>query len=61
MYKPTGNTADYTSKGSVKTSALVIAAANGIMVELMLPAASDSYIVQHASFSFIKPLLQRGC
>lgn len=42
------------------TSALVIAAANGINVELMLPEKSDSFIVQHASFSFIKPLLQRG-
>lgn len=42
------------------TSALVIAAANGISVELILPAKSDSFIVQHASFSFIKPLLQRG-
>jgi cardiolipin synthase len=42
------------------TSALVIAAANGIEVELILPAQSDSFIVQHASFSFIKPLLQRG-
>lgn len=42
------------------TSALVIAAANGIKVEIILPAKSDSFIVQHASFSFIKPLLQRG-
>ncbi len=42
------------------TSALVIAAANGINVELILPSKSDSFIVQHASFSFIKPLLQRG-
>lgn len=42
------------------TSALVIAAANAIKVELILPARSDSFIVQHASFSFIKPLLQRG-
>jgi cardiolipin synthase len=42
------------------TSALVIAAANGIDVELILPAKSDSFIVQHASFSFIKPLLRRG-
>lgn len=42
------------------TSALVIAAASGVEVELILPAKSDSYIVQHASFSFIKPLLQRG-
>ncbi|MBD0351171.1 MAG: cardiolipin synthase [Flavisolibacter sp.] len=42
------------------TSALVIAAARGVEVELLLPARSDSFIVQHASFSFIKPLLQRG-
>jgi cardiolipin synthase A/B len=42
------------------TSALVIAAASGINVEIILPAKSDSFIVQHASFSFIKPLLQRG-
>jgi len=42
------------------TSTLVIAAANGINVELILPSKSDSFIVQHASFSFIKPLLQRG-
>lgn len=42
------------------TSALVIAAANGIKVELILPEKSDSFIVQHASFSFIKPLLKRG-
>lgn len=41
-------------------SALVIAAANGVDVELILPAKSDSLIVQHASFSFLKPLLQRG-
>jgi cardiolipin synthase len=42
------------------TSALVIAAANGVEVELILPGTSDSFIVQHASFSFIKPLLKRG-
>jgi cardiolipin synthase len=42
------------------TSALVIAAASGINVELILPAKSDSFVVQHASFSFLKPLLQRG-
>src|SRR5690606_34395017 len=35
------------------TSALVIAAANGIKVEIILPARSDSFIVHHASFSFI--------
>lgn len=42
------------------TSVLVIAAANGIEVELILPEKSDSFIVQHASFSFIKPLLERN-
>lgn len=42
------------------TSALVIAAASGVEVELIMPRRSDSFVVQHASFSFIKPLLQRG-
>ncbi|MCY4780699.1 cardiolipin synthase [Sphingobacterium sp. UT-1RO-CII-1] len=42
------------------STALKIAAAAGIDVELMLPEYSDSYVVQHASLSFIKPLLQRG-
>lgn len=42
------------------TTALQLAAASGVTVELMLPADSDSFIVQHASFSFLKPLLQRG-
>jgi len=42
------------------TSALAIAASNGIDVQLIMPSRSDSFIVQHASFSFIKPLLQRG-
>ncbi len=41
------------------TSALVIAAAKGVEVEIILPGTSDSFIVQHASFSFIKPLLER--
>lgn len=40
-------------------SALVIAASKGVQVDLILPEQSDSFIVQHASFSFIKPLLQR--
>jgi len=40
--------------------ALQLAAASGVRVDLMLPAASDSYIVHHASFSFLKPLLMRG-
>ncbi len=41
-------------------SALVIAATNGVSVELILPRKSDSRIVQHASFSYLKPLLLRG-
>lgn len=41
-------------------TALKVAAASGIDVELLLPEHSDSYIVQHASLSFIKPLLERG-
>jgi cardiolipin synthase len=40
-------------------TALQIAAASGIRVELMLPMQGDSYIVQHASMSFLKPLLKR--
>jgi len=42
------------------STALQLAAASGVKVELMLPAQSDSFIVQHASFSFLKPLVQRG-
>ncbi len=42
------------------STALQLAAASGVKVELMMPAESDSFIVQHASFSFLKPLLQRG-
>jgi len=42
------------------STALQVAAASGVKVELMLPAESDSYFVQHASFSFLKPLLNRG-
>ena len=42
------------------STALKIAAAAGLEVELMLPEKSDSFIVQHASLSFIKPLLERG-
>ncbi len=41
-------------------TALQVAAAAGLEVELMLPDKSDSYIVQHASLSFVKPLLERG-
>ncbi|MFC7525816.1 cardiolipin synthase [Parapedobacter sp. GCM10030251] len=42
------------------STALQLAAAAGVKVELMLPAQSDSFLVQHASFSFLKPLLERG-
>lgn len=42
------------------STALQLAAASGILVELMLPAKGDSYIVTHASISFLKPLLERG-
>ncbi len=41
-------------------TAMQIAAAKGINVELLLPEKGDSSIVQYASFSYIKPLLQRG-
>lgn len=41
-------------------TALKVAAAAGIEVELMLPKKSDSYLVQHATLSFVKPLLERG-
>lgn len=40
--------------------ALIIAASSGVEVELMIPATSDSFIVRHASYSFLKPLLERG-
>ena len=40
--------------------ALIVAAASGVEVELMIPSKSDSFFVQHASFSFLKPLLERG-
>ena len=42
------------------STALKSAAAAGIDVELMLPAKGDSWVVNHASFSFLKPLLERG-
>jgi len=42
------------------STALQIAAASGVRVELIMPARSDSFFVQHASFSFLKPLLARG-
>lgn len=42
------------------SSALQIAASLGVKVRLMMPEKSDSYIVQHASMSFLKPLLKKG-
>lgn len=44
---------------SFKT-ALLIAVSKGVEVSLMLPAKSDSAIVQAASLSFLKPFIQRG-
>lgn len=41
-------------------TALMATAARGVEVELIIPKVSDSKIVQHASFSFLKPLLRRG-
>lgn len=41
-------------------SALQIAASSGVTVELIIPGVSDSYFVQHASYSYLKPLLKRG-
>ena len=41
-------------------TALKSAAAAGVEVELMIPSRGDSWIVQHASLSFLKPLLERG-
>ena len=41
-------------------TALKSAAAAGVEVELMIPSRGDSWVVQHASFSFLKPLLERG-
>src|SRR5690606_993200 len=42
------------------STALQIAAASGIRVEIIIPKKGDSYIVHHASLSYIKPLLERG-
>jgi cardiolipin synthase len=41
-------------------TALQLAALAGKNVELLLPGKSDSYIVQHAAYSYIKPLLEAG-
>lgn len=44
---------------SFKT-ALSIAVSKGVEVEMMIPKEGDSFIVQNASLSFMKPLLKRG-
>lgn len=41
-------------------TALQLAALAGKNVELLLPGKGDSYIVQHAAYSYIKPLLEAG-
>ncbi len=41
-------------------TALQIAAKSGIEVELILPGKSDSIIVQHATYSYLKTLLAAG-
>lgn len=41
-------------------TALSIAASKGIEVEMIIPKNGDSFIVQNASLSFMKPLLKRG-
>lgn len=50
----------YYIPGEELERALIVAAAAGIEVELMIPSQSDSYLVQHACFSYLKPLLKRG-
>jgi len=41
-------------------TALQVAAASGVRVECIFPGVSDSAIVKHASFSYLKPLLESG-
>ena len=41
-------------------SALGVAAAVGVDVELIIPANSDSLVVKHSSYSYLQPLLARG-
>lgn len=41
-------------------TALQMAVAAGVNVELIIPGKSDSYIVQHSSFSYLSPLIARG-
>lgn len=41
-------------------AAMEIAATSGIEVEIILPGISDSWVVNHASMSYVKPLLQNN-
>lgn len=41
-------------------TALQMAVAAGVNVELIIPGKSDSNIVQHSSFSYLSPLIARG-
>ncbi len=50
----------YYIPGEELERALIIAAASGVEVELMIPEKSDSHLVHFASFSYLKPLLERG-
>lgn len=50
----------YYIPGEELERALIIAASAGVEVELMIPEKSDSNLVHFASFSYLKPLLERG-
>ncbi len=41
-------------------TALEMAVAAGVEVELIIPGRSDSFVVQHSSFSYLTPLVARG-
>ncbi|SCB94055.1 cardiolipin synthase [Chitinophaga costaii] len=41
-------------------TALQIAALAGKQVEILIPARGDSFFVQHATYSFLKPLMEAG-
>lgn len=41
-------------------TALMIAASKGVQIEMMIPEKGDSFFVQNASLSFLKPLMKRG-
>lgn len=41
-------------------TAMMIAVSSGVEVELIIPKKGDSFVVQQASLSFLKPLMKRG-